>query len=65
MGSAWGEGGRGALGQNYAWICVCVQNERTWVRLWLKVSQMSENISLKMDVKIAASLNRPMGENLC
>ena len=35
----------------------------TWVLFQLQGSEMSENISLKMGVKIAASLN--MGKNLC
>ena len=30
---------------------------------WLQGSEMSENISLKLGIKFAASLN--MGENLC
>ena len=35
----------------------------TWVLFQLQWSEMSENISLKMGVKFAASLN--MGKNLC
>ena len=42
---------------------VCVQKGRTWVLFELQGSEMNENISLKMGVKFAASLN--MGKNLC
>ena len=36
---------------------VCVQKGRTWLLFQLQGSEMSENISLKMGVKFAASLN--------
>ena len=36
---------------------------RLWVHFQLQGSEMSENISLKMGVKFAASLN--MSKNLC
>ena len=42
--------------------CVCPK-VKDMVLSWLQGSEMSENISLKMGVKFAASLN--MGKNLC
>ena len=42
---------------------VCVQKSRTWVPFQFQGSEMSENISLKMGVIFAASLN--MGKNSC
>ena len=43
--------------------CVCPKvKEWTWVLFRLQGSETSESISLKMDVKFAASLN--VGENL-
>ena len=41
---------------------VCVQKWRTWVLFQLQGSEMSENSSLRMGVKVAASLD--MGKNL-
>ena len=43
--------------------CVCPKVKDIWVLFQLQGSDMSENISLKMGVKFAASLN--MGKNLC
>ena len=42
---------------------MCVQKVKFVGRFQLQGSEISENISLKMGVKFAASLN--MGENLC
>ena len=55
----------GGGGGTWFQLCpdVCVQKSRIWVLFELQRSEMSENISLKMYVKFAASLN--MGKNLC
>ena len=57
-----GGGGGGDLGLSLSRY-VCVQKRRTWVLFGLQGSEMSENISLKMGLKFAASHN--MGKNLC
>ena len=43
--------------------CVCPKVKDMGPFFWLLASEMNENISLKMGVKLAASLN--MGKNLC
>ena len=53
--------GGGVLGFNFARMCVS-RSEGQGVLSWLQGSEMSENISFKMGVKFAASLN--MGMNL-
>ena len=57
-----GGGGGGGLGSNYAQMCVSkTEGHVSFSRL--QGSEMSENISRKMGLRFAASLN--MGENLC
>ena len=43
-------------------VCVCPKVKDMGPFFWLLGSEMNENISLKMGVKLAASLN--MGKNL-
>ena len=53
-----GQGARGwggGLGSNYARVCVSKSEGNG--KFWLQRSEMSENISLKMGVRFAASLN--------
>ena len=57
-----GGGGGGLLGSNYAQMCVS-KSEGHGSLYQLQGSEMSENISLKMGVEFAASLN--MGKNVC
>ena len=54
--------GGGRLGSNFARMCVS-KSEGHGSFFWLRGSEMSENNSLKMGVKFAASLI--MGNNLC
>ena len=55
-------GGGGQLGLNYVQICVSKSEGHGYFFRLLR-SELSEDISLKLVVKIAASLN--MGEKLC
>ena len=53
-----------AVGETWSQFCpvVCVKKWRIWILLRLQGSEISGTISLKMNVKFAASLH--MGENL-